>query len=189
MRGRDALHRLQQRREVRLHLAAPRAGHHADDRRPIRIANGRDPLEPVGRQMIEQRVSDERRVHAAIAEPFFLERKNARQPIDAGAHLLDPSLAAGPELRRDVIQRRHAHRLGHLREAEVEARRIDANVQVRPLVSAVPLDQPFFEPADLGDTLDAVQRHRGFLRGFEMNRRPRRRHRGPADGVDLHVGP
>ena len=103
-----------------------RAGIEAEPARQLRAVS----LEAQRREPVDQRMPDERRAHAGLAQERLLEREDHGDLIGAARELAHPARAPGPDLRRDEVQHRNPAPLGDRRERQVQVRRVDEHGQV-----------------------------------------------------------
>src|SRR5579864_1668824 len=93
------------------------------------------------------------RVHAAVAvEPFF-KRENNEGLVDVIAEEAYASLAPGPELRRNVVDRGDAAAFHLAGDAPVESGRIDKDGEVR-LAAVGFADQALVESQNFGEVTE-----------------------------------
>src|ERR1700722_3408286 len=81
---------------------------------------------------IGERVSDESRVHAAVAVELFFERKDHQRFVHIFSQQAYSALAPGPKLRTNVIDDGNAAFLHLASHAPVECRGVDDDGQVGP---------------------------------------------------------
>src|SRR5579862_7349808 len=93
-------------------------------------------------------MSDEGRVHPAIAIELLLEGKNHQSLVDVVTDQPHATLPPRPELRGDIVDRRDAAPLHLPRDAPVERRGIDDDSQIRLALVGF-RDQSSIEPENL----------------------------------------
>ncbi len=106
--------------------------------------------------LVEKRMTDERRVAAVPAKPRLLERQSAQDVVHKSPHLLDPPASPSPNLRRRVVKHRNAVGFCAARDPPVEAWIIDQHHGVRPVVAKIPI-----RPAGQVQELVQIQQHAG----------------------------
>ena len=167
----DARHALGEQRQRRheigqdlVHLVVPAARQHGEHR-PLRIEAGlaqhRDAIRR-RRDQVDQRVPDELDGHGGSLVDLRLEREDRQDQRHEAAHRVQPSFAPGPQLRRDVVDHRHAGGVQRRAEAEVEVGKVDRDEDVGRMAPRLG-HQPSIEPPrprqllhDLGEAGHAV---------------------------------
>src|SRR6476620_4008776 len=68
--------------------------------------------------------------YACLTIDRFLEWKDHEHTVGDLTHRFHPAAAPGPELRRDVVDDRHAQATDGARETEIEVRKVDGDEHV-----------------------------------------------------------
>ena len=136
---------------------------------------------------IVQAVSDEGRVHAALAEPLLLEGKQAEDVVGQAAELSDAPGRPGPDLGGDEMDDAAAPGFGQSADGEVGRGRVHGDVERRPVAVHPGLD-PLVDASVLADLLKAGHAHDGVVAGAFDDGRAGGLHSGPAPGEDGQVG-
>ena len=121
---------LTRRRDERIEMARDllraAAGKEREQRRPADADRARAARrDRAASRAVEQRMPDEGRVDAVVAEQLLLERQNHRGLRHRARQRLHAAGARRPHLRRDVVQHRHARLGGDLGDLHVEAAVVD----------------------------------------------------------------
>jgi hypothetical protein len=135
----DAGHALGEQRQRRdqvgedlVHLVVPAARQHGEHR-SLRVEAGlaqhRDAIRR-RRDQVDQRMPDELDRHTGALVDLRLEREDRQHQRREAAHRGQPSLAPRPQLRRDVVDHRHAGGVQRRGEAEVEVGKVDRDEDV-----------------------------------------------------------
>lgn len=79
-------------------------------------------------------MSDESDIRAGFLVCFGFERENGCDSCHIADDFLRPSLVPSPDCRSNIVNDRDPQLLGHMGEAHIESRIIDADKRVRPLI-------------------------------------------------------
>ena len=122
-----------------LDFAQAAAGQQRDDGRALFQPSARRAADAIDlqRNLIGQRMADERRLHAVPRIELRLEGQQAQHQVNRLADGPHPPLPPGPHLRTHVLNRTQAFVLQLLCQPEIELRSIDADEHVRPVAREI----------------------------------------------------
>jgi hypothetical protein len=131
----QSLHHLQHDREVSFHLRTPRAGEDSDRPHGAAVLAPATTIEErliqaMFGDFVEERMPDVFHVNAPRAIPVRFERECGQHGIDPLANLANAPGGPGPQLGRQVVQRRDSQRLGGGGDPPVEPRTVDENHRI-----------------------------------------------------------
>ena len=153
----------------------------------ISLAGGRQGANPFRRLLIGNRMTDEHRFHAFIAQQSRFERKQAQHPVAIAADAPRPAGAPGPYRGADVLHGVHATPLQAPGQAQVEFRRIHADENVRAILAELPEQPAAQHPQARQVANNFGQAHDREFRRIKHGLAPRLAHCGASNAGHFHL--